>query len=185
MIIKIKRSLFSESIAALSRESLNAASPYKDPNSSLVSELQKDTMADKYVCSIIISAYNKYASIITLDMSSEHLYPQFSAIVLSAFKNKNIQLLMDYEDIQRKLSDLVALSYYKAVGPEKRSNFSIYSSDQTAKQVAEAILNRLKLMLPAKLFTDVNFTKKLELAIATSVYYEKKEVAKTPAQPKK
>lgn len=181
----VSKGLFAESIQALSKESLIAASPY---NKDLASKLVEPAAETKALIDGIITTYGKYDSDIRLEAASQPGFFSFVNTVKEAFKAQKPPMLGDYEDIQSKLASLVGYAYYLATkqssaSSEDKSKLLVYFDLDKAKQVATSILNHMGVDLRMRTLLDSNpkFKDDLGLAICSSVFNEKKKAAETTA----
>lgn len=177
--------LFSESIQALSKETIAAASPFTDVN--LASKLLGADAEDKVICDKIVKIYGLNGSNLQAAAIEPNFYA-FAGVVETAFQSQKPPVLDGYDKIQGKLSELVSLAYYNCQKkePKGQKRFLIHSDISIAKQVATGIMKDINSTLRLGKFLDStpDFKNRLELAIVASLYNEKLEKTK-PGDKKK
>lgn len=182
----LNKSLFFESIKALSKAEVSASSAYSMPKE-LVKQLSNTGQEDALVRDAVITAYKRNEFNIKIGVASEPNFDKFVSILTTSFDNPQNPIFSGDSTIQKKLAGLVSLAYFYAqTNPDQR--YKVYNDFEKAQQVAQAIYASLLSTVKMTFLTySPNFVVKLEKAICGAVFYDngkKKEgEAEQPATP--
>jgi len=179
----IRKNLFSESVAAISKAQVAAVSPFTQDLSNKLTEAEPP-METKAIVDKIVDVYGQRAGDIQRASTQPGFY-SFVGTLEQAFSKQTPPLLGDYgKEEKDKLAALVAYAYFLCT-KDKTKAPQVYSNFDDGKIVAAAILQKMSNDLKlGKLLGDESmnprFKQALTLAICASVWKEKKKADEKP-----